>query len=374
MADAALHAQFPNLNGVAYFDTAAEGLLPLAAQNAACGYLQGKTHGSTARPEFYATEHRAAAAAARLLDAPPDSVAIIGSASDGLNLLAHSIHWRDGDEVLITDLEFPSNVYPWLRLRDRGVRLVVIPTTGGIVRLTDFTSRFTPRTRLVSVSFVSYLSGTRIPFLNELGAAARRAGALFAVDATQGLGRVPLCLDNIDFLVASSYKWLLGIHGAGIAYLNPRLFDSFTPDIVGWYSMSTIFTPYRFERYDLKPGARRLLCGMPNFAAHAALEQGINLLLERRIDRLYHDLLPLVRQLRQALAQAGFQLLTPDDEAYGSGIVSFRVADPSAARQALAGANVVVWAGDGRVRASVHLYNDEGDIRRLLDVVPRLKA
>lgn len=366
--------QFPFSTEVAYLDTAAEGLPPIAAQQAAAGYLKSKSHGSTGRPDFYAAEKRATEAATRLLGAAPGSVALLSSATEALNLFANSLDWREGDEVIITDLEFPSNVFPWLRLRDRGVKLIVVPSQDGILSLSDLTSRFSPRTRVVSISLVSYVTGTRIPFLGELGAAAHRAGALLCVDATQGLGRVPFSLDNIDFLASSSYKWLLGIHGAGITYLGPQLIDSFQPSSVGWYGASTIFTPHRFESVELKSGAARLLSGMPNFAAQAALEQGICHLLSHGVAGLYENLRPLVRDLRNAVQRAGFHLLTPADEAYASGIVSFACDDPSAARQALEGAGVIVWAGDRRVRASVHVYNDEGDIKRLADALPRLNA
>jgi len=356
----------------AYLDTAAEGLPPLAALQATSGYLKSKSRGSSGRPDFYGIEARATQAAVQLLAAAPGSVALLSSASEGLNLFANSLDWRDGDEDIITDLEFPSNVYPWLRLRDRGVKLIVIPSRDGVLHLSDFTSRFSSRTRVVSASFVSYVNGTRLPFLSELGEAAHRAGALLCVDATQGLGRVPLSVENIDFLVSSSYKWLLGLHGSGVAYLGPQLADSFQPFTVGWYGARSIFTPQRFESIDLKPGAARMLSGMPNYAAQAALEQGICYLLTRGVASLYDDLVPLVRELRKAVERAGYPLLTPADEAFASGIVSFASGNPVGVKQALEHAGVIVWAGDGRVRASVHVYNDEGDIRRLADALPRL--
>jgi len=365
---------FPFSSEAAYLDTGAEGLPPVAAYQAAVEYLKSKSRGSTGRPDMYAIEARATEAVVRLLGAAPGSAALLSSASEALNLFANSLDWREGDEVIITDLEFPSNVYPWLRLRDRGVKVIVVPARNGLLNLEDFTSRFSSHTRVVSVSFVSYATGTRLPFLGELGAAAHRAGALLCIDATQGLGRVPISVENIDFLASSTYKWLLGLHGSGIAYLSPSLAGGFEPFTVGWYGARNIFTPQRFESIDLKPGAARMLSGMPNYAAEAALEQGINHLLNRGIASLYDDLLPLVRELRRTIENAGYQVLTPADEAYASGIVSFGCEEPGAVKQALDRAGVITWAGDRRVRASIHIYNDEGDIRRLADALPRLTA
>ncbi|MCC6589871.1 MAG: aminotransferase class V-fold PLP-dependent enzyme [Bryobacterales bacterium] len=369
-----MRAQFPYLSEVAYLDTAAEGLLPLVGQQGAAGYTKSKARGSSGRPDFYATEKRATETAAALLGAPADSVAVMSSASEGLNLLAHSIDWREGDEVIITDLEFPSNVYPWLKLQKQGVKVIVIEANGGVLTLEDFKSRFTPRTRLVSVSFVSFKTGTRLPYLPELGAAAAKAGALLSVDATQGLGRAVLPLEGIDYLVSSSYKWMMGLHGAGVVYLGPRLRDSFEPGITGWYAVTPLFTPYRFERFDYKPGAARLLAGMPNYAALYALEQGIKLLLERGVARIEDEFRPLVRELRKRIERAGFEVLTPADEACWAGIVSFSHPEPLAAKQALERAGVIVWAGDNRVRAAVHFYNNEGDLKRLFDALPALKT
>ena len=372
MNEGELRAQFPYLSEVAYLDTAAEGLLPIVGQQGAAGYTKSKSRGSMGRPDFYATEKRATETVAALLGAPADSVAVMSSASEGLNLLAHSIDWREGDEVIITDLEFPSNVYPWLKLQKQGVKVIVLEAQNGALTLEDFKSRFTPRTRLVSVSFVSFKTGTRLPYLSELGAAAAKAGALLCVDATQGLGRAVLPLDGIDYLVSSSYKWMMGLHGAGVVYLGPRLRDSFEPGITGWYAVAPLFTPYRFERFDYKPGAARLLSGMPNYAALYALEQGIKLLLEKGVARIEDEFRPLVRELRKGIAAAGFEVLTPADEGYWAGIISFAHPDPLAAKQALERAGVIVWAGDGRVRAAVHFYNNEGDLKRLFDALPAL--
>ena len=374
MTEAALRDQFPYLDEVAYLDTAAEGLLPLCAQQGVGAYLREKAHGSNGRPDFYATEKRAIDAVARLLGAPSESVALLASASEGLSTLANSIDWREGDEVILTDLEFPSNVFPWLRLRRQGVKPVIVEAAGGVLTLEDFTSRFTPRTRLVTVSAVSYKTGTRLPFLAELGAAAAKAGARFCVDATQCLGRAALPLDGIDYLVSSSYKWLLGTHGAGVVYLGPRLRRTFEPGAIGWYSVTGLFTPNRFEGYDLKSGAARLMTGMPNYATFYALEQGINLLLEHGVAQIEEGLRPMMRQLRQAVAAAGFDLLTPADEAYWAGIVSFSHANPPKAKQIFDQFGVTVWAGDERVRASVHFYNTEADLKRFVDALPALKV
>jgi cysteine desulfurase / selenocysteine lyase len=359
-------SRFTRAGQVVYLDTAAEGLPLDDSRNALLEYFEDKSTGSPGRERMYQAEAQAAAAAAALLGTTERNVAFVGNATDGLTLLGNSIRWRSGDEVLITDLEFSSNVVCWLRLRDQGVRVVVIRTDSGVVGLREFTSRLRPTTRLVSVSQVSYKTGTQIPFLAELSQAVHQAGALFVVDATQALGRVPVSVEGVDFLVASSYKWLLGLHGIGVVYCAPRLLEELTPGAAGWYSVSDVFASDRFERFSLKDGAARFVGGMPNFASIYVLRDSLYFLLRSGIEEIDSQLKPLVRKARKGMASLGLSLLTPADEAYASGIVSFAHDAPEDLGRALLEKGVVVWAGDGRVRASVHLYNDENDIDSLL--------
>ena len=162
-------------------------------------------------------------------------------------------------------LNLRSNVLPWLRLRERGIRVQLVTSDAGVLRYEQFASRINSSTRLISISQVSYKTGTQCPFLRELAREAHRAGAIFCVDATQAVGRVPVAVDGVDYLVASSYKWLLGVHGLALVYLSPQLEERLLPATAGWYSVSNLFTPDRFERFDYKDGAARLMAGMPNF-------------------------------------------------------------------------------------------------------------
>ncbi|MEP7362051.1 MAG: aminotransferase class V-fold PLP-dependent enzyme [Acidobacteriota bacterium] len=360
-------SRFPETAKVAYMDTAAEGLPPVETAQAVEEYLRTKSTGSPGRPAIYERQNQTERAAAQLLGTVSEHVALLGSASEGLNLLADSLDWREGDEVVINDLEFPSNVVAWLRLRRYGVKVRLVSTANGEVRLKDFVAQMGPRTRLVSVSAVSYKTGTRIPFLAELAEVSHRHGAIFCVDATQALGRVPVPLDGVDFLVSSSYKWLLGTHGLGLTYIAPALRERLVPGVAGWFSLDTIFHENRFESFGWKPGAAALQSGMPNFPAIFALKAGLDCLLETGVERIHAELAPIVAGLRSGLAQMGLQLLTPAGAEFASGIVAFSHDRPEALGEALRQKGVIVWAGDGRVRAAVHLYNDERDVARILD-------
>jgi len=360
---------FPIPHGTSYLDTAAEGLPPLTTEAALSAYWQVKRRGTPGRVQLYEEQKQAESAAARLLQTDPDNVVLLANSSEALNLLAHSIEWQPGDEVLICDLEFPSNVVVWLQLKRRGVNLIVVPSIGGVVELEDWTSRLSLRTRIVSVSQVSYKTGTQIPYLQELAAKAHSLGALFCVDATQALGRVPVSVESVDYLVASTYKWILGTHGLGITYCSPGLRARFVPGTAGWYSAENLFHAERFETYTPKSTAGQLQAGMPNFPAIYALRPGLECLLGVGVERIDRELRPLVAALRNGLVEQRHALLTPSEPRFASGIVSFAWRQAEQLGAALAKHGVTVWAGDGRVRMAIHLYNDEEDVDRCLSAI-----
>jgi len=354
---------------VAYLDTAAEGIPPETALAANRAYWQAKKMGSPGRPRLYREYDELRNSAAQLLGAGADDVVPLANASVALDLLAGSIEWRPGDEVLICDLEFPSNVVVWLQLRDRGVNVVVVPSRDGVIELSDWVSRLSPRTRVVSVSQVSYKTGTQLPYLRELAEHTHAAGALFCVDATQALGRVPVSIAGVDYLVASSYKWMLGPHGLGIVYRSPEIGGLLATSTAGWYSVEEVFHPRRFDTFTAKSSAGQLQAGMPNFPGIFAMRAGIDCILEAGVVNIERELRPLVKALRTGLAESGLDLLTPGEEQYASGIVAFECAEPERVAAGLAERGVVVWGGDGRIRASVHLYNTEDDVARCLAAV-----
>ena len=366
--------KFPQTREFTYLNTAAEGLLSIDSRQALSVYLDAKSMGSINRPLLYQKERETVALMARLLGAAPDTVAFLSNATEGLNLLANSLDWKEGDEVLITDLEFPSNVVTWLRLAERGVRLRVVEAKSGMIRLEDLAAQINASTRLVSVSQVSYKSGTQLPFLRELGEYAHRAGAIFCVDATQALGRVPVSVEGVDFLVASSYKWLFTPHGLGITYCAPELLDRLKPATAGWYGVANIFTADRFERFEYKQGAARFVAGMPNFGSIFALHASLQYLLEIGVENIDEALRPAVGKLYDGLTGMGLRMLTPAEKEFQSGIVSFLHPAAQQIGAALQDENIIVWANDGRVRTAVHLYNEADEVDRYLEALRRILA
>jgi len=135
-----------------------------------------------------------------------------------------------------------------------------------------------------------------------------------------------------------------------------------------------LFSPHRFANYDLKDGAACLTAGMPNFPSIYGLRQALEFLLQVGVDRLDQELKPVVERLRQGLCELGVELLTPAGAEFASGIVAFAHPQAKEIGATLEREGVIVWAGDGRVRASVHLYNDMSDVNRYLKALAPILA
>jgi selenocysteine lyase/cysteine desulfurase len=363
---------FPRASEVAYLDTAAEGLPHPQCEEALREYYRAKSQGTPGRGKLFAVEDETLGLAGRLLGTDPANVAFLPSASDALSFLAASIDWKPADQVIISDLEFPSNVFPWLRVKQKGVEVIVVPSDNGTLAWERVAEKISPRTRVVSLSVVSYRTGTYFRFVREVAAEAKKWGAIVAVDATQAVGRCPVSLEGVDYLVSSTFKWLIGPHGLAIVYLSPELRERFQPAYVGWYSVKDPFSTNFFESYELKEGAACMPVGMPNFPSIYGLQRSLEFLLGIGIEKIYQDLRPAIQRLRQGLTKLRLDLLTPDDGGCTSGIVCFAHAKAEELSNALEKQGVIVRGSDGRVRASIHVYNDIADVDRYLQALAGL--
>jgi selenocysteine lyase/cysteine desulfurase len=360
---------FPDLEDRVYLNTGAEGILLQSFRQAVGTYFRVKSRGAEGRPELYEAEKECERKIARLLGVCPEAIALVSSASEGINRLCNSIAWQPGkDEVVIDDLEFPSNVLPWLKLSKSGVKVHIVRNRKWDLSPDDFQQHINQNTRLVSISHVSYMNGLRFD-ITELGKLVHSVGGVFCVDATQSVGRIRVPMEGIDYLVSSTYKWLLGPHGCGVVYCNQGLLDELEPSEVGWWSVPDIFSPDRFDTYRLKPDAAKMELGMPNFLAIYALNDALDYLLNIGITSIESQLQPVCDHLVEELEGLGVDLITPRQPEKRAGIISFLDEDGEGIAKKLLRQGIHVWGGDGRVRVSVHLYNDHHDIERLIETL-----
>jgi selenocysteine lyase/cysteine desulfurase len=299
-------------------------------------------------------------------------VAFVKNTSHGLSLIARGLSWKPGDEIIISEVEFPANVYPWLALEKKGVAVKKIPVQDGELKLEALDSLANEKTRLISLSSVQYGNGYRLP-VNHVGKFCRDRGILFSVDAIQSLGAFPLDMeaDNIDFLSADAHKWMLGPEGIGIFYARGELISQMDPALIGWYSVENAL---EFDKIDfnLRSAARRFEEGSHNSLSLYALGAAIDLLLEIGVERIGERILFLTDLLIDGLDTLGLQLTSSLKPEFRSGIVTARIPvdlDSSrlqALERHLISQKIYASLRRGSLRFSPHFYNSEEEIDKTL--------
>ena len=356
---------FIGVEDATYLYTGAESA-PLKSQAQALErYLQERSRAEAGRAEHIETEKRCKQRVADLMGCATDDVGLVGSASEAIVLIASGIDFKPGDNIVTNDLEFPSTVLPWIQMKEHGVEVRLVRSRDWQFTPEEVTEQIDGRTRLVAVSHVSYLSGLRLD-LDPIAHAAHAHGALLLADVTQSLGVVPVDVGAYDFAVASTYKWLLGVHGGGVLYWNRARLPDFAPGAVGWFSVDNFLSEDRFEKITWKPTAERFELGMPAHAAIYALENGVRYLQQYGADRIGAHVEALGDELIDGLRAQGWTVMTPEERSRRAGNFSIAVEDAVTVRDALIEKNVHTWGGDGRVRGSLHLYNDSADVAAYL--------
>lgn len=366
---------FPVTRQLVYVNHAAMGPLSVPAaeaiENAARDQRDfGALHWRT----WYAEYDRYRESAARLIGAQPDEIAILKNTSEGLSFVAEGLRWRAADNVITTDLEFPSNSTPWRRLDRRGVECRVVKSTNGTWTPADVEALIDDRTRLVSVSSVAFHNGFAAD-LDAVGAICARHDVLFCVDAIQSLGVLPIDVRkaNIAFLSADGHKWLCGPEGASIFYVADEHRDELEVLESGWTNFD------RKGRFidcpvDLLPTARRFEAGSLPTIGIFGMRAAVDLLLEIGVETIRDSTLRVAAQLADALDAIGFRVATPRPIA--SGIVGATPPgnDPSLLKwhRHLEERGVVCAPREGLLRFSPHFYNDAGDVERIVAALHNL--
>ncbi len=380
MASLAPRAHFPHLEDVVYLNSGSIGLMPLPVQEAAAAFdrdiwMRGTTGFDEAAETACLEDARDAAAL--LLSANRDDVAIVKSATEAFGMVAWWVQPLEGTNIVTIDIEHPSTAYPWLRVaRETGAeaRLVRVWDDPASLSFEKLAEHVDEETSVIVVSYVQYSTGYRF-VLKEVADLAHAHGALLAVDATQAAGMAPIdvAADDIDILVAGGYKWLCGPFGAAVCWLRPELREEFDPPLVGW--RSTV-DPYTFDArtMPLAPTARSMEYSTMGYGSAVALGRALEYVNDLGVDRvLAHDQ-ALAARLADGLRALGATVLTPDDDAHRGGIVTARY--PGQDGEEVAGrlndAGIIVSPRFGATRFSLHYFNDERDVDAALHVLATL--
>jgi selenocysteine lyase/cysteine desulfurase len=360
---------FPTLSGITYLNTAAESIPPRCTGEAIEAYWHDKLRGMKGRDGHFAQVEACREVSARMLGLQTGEVSFCSCSSEAYNLLASALQLGAGDEVVVTDLDFPAGVTPWLRAAEAPV-LRVWKAAEGALDAAQLAPLLNERTRLVQVSLVSFYNGHRIEWRPFRDTVRRLApNALISVDITQALGRVVLDCDGADILISSTHKWTLGIHGGCIIGIPAAGASRLTTHAGGWLHLQNAFDADRFERAVPKTGAASFSVGMPNFVALYALNASLRHLENVGVAKIAAHADPLVTEAEAGLRDLGVK---PMCRWNGTGILAFQHERSTELHAALEREDIHVMHNAGRIRIAVHGYNTPEDIGQLLRVLHTL--
>lgn len=366
-----LRADLPVTSACTYLNHAAVGPVPISVADAAAqaGRLQG--HDPAHMNQILAKRMQTAREhAAHLWGAAPDRVAFIQNTSHGLSLIANGIDWQDGDQIVVSSQEFPSNFLPWLRQQSRGAKITDFPLVDGRLTPESLAEVITPRTRLVALSHVQFYNGFRADIAG-LARVARANGAFLTVDGTQSIGAMEFDLDGwgADALVFSAHKWMLCPKGIGMMLLSQRMLDALDVTVAGWQSVNDRFA---FNRtMDYLTSAAKFESGTENGPGIFAITQRVAQLKALGTNAIAAQIISLTTRLADGLAADGWVVTSPDGANERSGIVTARhpAQDADQIVDRLQNHGIRASARGGALRLSPHVHNTLDEIEQTLQVL-----
>ena len=374
---AAVAALFPIKRKRAYLNNASIGPMSEPVLAAVDAFLHDvRDNGRNNYPTWccYA-ERQIKGRVARLIGTRASEIAFVKNTTEGLVTVANGLRWRDGDNVVLPRIEYPSNVYCWMRLAKQGVSIRWVEQQDGRIPVAAIEEAVDARTRLVSLSAVQFSNGFRHDLMatSEL---CRRRGVLLNLDAIQWVGALALDLSQleVDFLAFGGHKWLLAPIGTGIFYCSARALDELEPPHVGYHTVEKSEAHLDYDLMAYRPGAARFEAALENFPGIWGLDAAVKMLLGLGPRRVEEHILGLTARAADGLRSRGWEIASPWNAQERSGLLSFfsrRIdADRLEARLRTAGIDLAVR--DGKLRISPSYYNDQDDIDRLLDALPPL--
>jgi selenocysteine lyase/cysteine desulfurase len=381
----ALRANFPGLASSIYFDTASRGLVPAQAKAAIVEQIAHRMQGDSDKAEMFESIKRVRELYAKLIGAEPHEIAFTKNVSEGLNIVAAGLPWKPGDNVIVcSNLEHPSNIYPWLNLKARvGIEVRDVPSSDGFMPVKEMMAAIDGRTRVVTCSLVTFAPGLRSD-IQQLAEYCESRKILFLVDAAQAIGilDIDMARTPISAMSVSTQKGLLGLYGMGFLYVRENWAERIETAFLSRFSVDLGRAHEATGgggNYSLMPGAQRFEVGNYNYVGAAAVEPGLSIvtsLTTRAIEDRVHN---LTTRMIEGLRRAGVPVFAPQPGIHRAHIVAIGEAlgnqhdttdDPKMH-------SLYTWFTEngvrliirrGILRASFHFYNNAEDVDRLVDI------
>ena len=366
---------FPYLKkGITYFNHASTGPSSTLLVNRLTNLLKQKSEDNIDDfKSFLKVVEETKSLLAELINCDVDRTAFVDNTTNGLNIIAQSIQWRKGDRILLNDVEFPANVYPFLNLKRFGVEVDFVKSENGIVTAEQIIAAIKPETKLISISFVQFLSGYKVD-LEKIGTYCRANDIIFCVDGIQGIGAVNIDVKKckIDFLSSGTQKWLLGMQGLAFIYIDAELQRKIVPSNVGWLSVNNPGNLLDYKM-DLKTSANVFQSGTLNTFGIYAFNTSLNLFKDFGFKNIDVEIMKNSKYFLERLDGIGFEpVLKNSNENNLSGIITFKPKEAEKIFNILNQKKILCSLREGFIRFSPHFYNTEQEIDLVVDELQKI--
>jgi len=304
----------------------------------------------------------------KLIGTTPDRIAWIDNVSNGLNLLAQGLKWNTGDKIILNDIEFPSNVYPFMNLKKHGVEIEFIKNRNGIVDAEDIEKAITPKTKLISISYVQFLSGYKAN-IDAIGELCKKHNIIFCVDAIQAAGVVQIDVQKskIDFLAGGTQKWLMSSQGLSYIFITEELQEQIEQKYVGWISVENAWNLLDYN-LKLRKNADRFQTGTINALGVAIFDAVLNLFSDFGMENIESHILDNTNYFIEKLSESGLNpILKNASSRNRAGIVTFKHDKAKKIFDELEERKIYCAVREGMIRFSPHFYNTKEEIDCVLE-------
>lgn len=368
--------EFPFIQEVTFLNHASFGPIPSRALRSTYEYYDALTLKKVVDMDKLTFDRldRIRTYLAKMIKAKPSEIGLVPNTSYGLNVATNGLEWKRGDKVLLSDVEFPANVYPWLNLRRKGVKIKFIKSRNGFFDIDNLLKAIDSRCRVLSLGYVQFFNGFKND-LETIGKICQEKDIFLVVDGIQGVGCVDLDVKKakIDFLACGGQKWLLSSLGTGFFYLSEQAKRKIEPAFFGWMGVDWNLNFSDLLKYDLKPFAssRKFEIGTYPFSTLWTMCSSLELLSEIGTRAIEKQVLKLLDLLLDYLKDSPYQIKSSLDPLHRSGIISFSGKNTARLFQIRSKEKILVSFRENSIRVSPHFYNSPEDIQKLIQVLKK---
>ncbi len=363
--------EFPVTEEYIYLDNAAVGPIPKRVLDAVFETCAEKCYGELHWQDWEALVEDVRKMIASLINGYAEEIALTPNTSEGISIVANGIEWKKGENIVTTDMEFPSNLIPWqVQAKKYNIQLRIVPSKNGRLHMEDFEKLIDEKTRIVAVSHIQFSNGLKMN-LKELSKLAHEKGAYLVTDAVQSIGQMHVDVKelDVDFLASSGYKWLLSPLATGFLYLRRELIEQIGLSILGYRSAEDMKN-FAFREFKPADTARRFEHGQLNFPGFAGMREAIRMLKEVGIYRIEKRIKSLTSQIVENIREKkNLEIVSPLEPEYRSGILNIKCQNPDKTQAKMHKKRVILSVRQGGLRISPHFYNTPEEIQKFLIIL-----